>query len=387
MREPLQTPGARAWRYWLAILAVAMPVQMSVTASPFINGLAMDTRQAASETIGLIRSCEILLNASLMIWLSARLVHFAPKVLALAGLTGFIVGNLICGVSNDLTGLATGRLLAGAGAGAMVASLGAFVGRLASPHRAAALIAIPVTGGAIVTALLASAAADAKSSLGLFGLLATGGSLGLLLMAAAPGGFFHAAHSPPFRSMLRALRSPFVIACATIFMGSTAVWHFFQRIGLSHGLDNAAIGTLTVQVSLACALLAPAAAIVRDAWVRWTFIGSLIGFGAGSTLIPLAPDAHVYAAGYLLQSAAFTFYTLFVAAVAARLDRTGGIAAAGNGWQALGGAISPAIGGMLISGGAFLPLAVFCALASLATVTLGVIGTKDLAPTGAREKS
>ncbi len=387
MKEPLQAHGAREWRYWIAILAVAMPVQMSVTASPFINGMAMDTRHAGSEAIGLIRSCEILLNASLMIWLSARLLRFAPKALALAGLTAFIAGNLICGVTGDLTGLAAGRLLAGAGAGAMVASLGAFVGRLSSPHRAAALIAIPVTGGAVLTALLASAAAEAKSSLGLFGFLAAGGGLGALLMAAAPGGFFHAGHAPPFTSMLRALRSPFVIACATIFMGSTAVWHFFQRIGLSHGLDNAAIGTLTVQVSLACAVLAPMAALVRDTWVRWTFIGSLIGFGAGSTFIPVAPDAQAYAAGYLVQSASFTFYTLFVAAVAARLDRTGGIAAAGNGWQALGGAISPAIGGVLISGGAFWPLGVFCALASLATVTLGFIGTKDLAPAGGGKKN
>lgn len=372
------------WRYWLAVLAIALPAQMTVTASPFLNGLAMDSRGIGSQTIGLIRSGEILLNASLMIWLSARIVRFAPKVLALVGLSGFIVGNLVCALGAGLWDLTAGRLLAGAGAGVMVAALGAFVAQLQSPHRVAALIAIPVTGGAIATAVLASQAAEARSSLAMFALLAAGGAIGVLLMLTAPGGRIHANHAPVFSSMLKALRSPFVIACATIFIGSTGVWHFFQRIGLSHGLDNAAIGVLTVQVSIACALLAPLAALVRDAWVRMAFLASLVAFGIGSTLIPLSTSAQFYAAGYLIQSAAFTFYTLFIAAVAARLDRTGGVAAAGNGWQALGNAVSPALGGVLIAGGAFWPLAIVCALASVATVTLAFFGTRGLAASGAR---
>jgi hypothetical protein len=271
-------------------------------------------------------------------------------------------------------------MLAGFGAGCAAAAMGAFIAQTASPHRIAAALAIPITLAAIATALIVGRTVGAAGQVGVFGVIAVGAAVGFLLAFAAPGGRPHAVHAPSVTSMFGALRKPFVLACFTLYMGSTAVWHFFERIGVSHGLEARQIGDLSAAVAVGCALLAPFAALVRDAAIRWATLAALVAFGIGSATIPLAPDARVFAGGFLLQSLAFAAWSIFAPAVAARLDRTGGLNAAGNGWNALGNALSPAIGGALIQAAGFAPLGFFCIVASIATVTFMTIATRNLPP-------
>jgi hypothetical protein len=120
--------------------------------------------------------------------------------------------------------------------------------------------------------------------------------------------------------------------------------------------------------------------LVRDAWVRPAMILTLISFGIGSSLIPFSTGTGTYTAGFLIQSVAFTYWVLFSAAVASRLDRTGGLGAAGSGWNAFGNALSPALGGFLILGGSYAPLGWLCIAASIVTVTLMTIATHKLPP-------
>ena len=368
------------WRLWLVLLGCAIPIQMTVTASPFLNGVSMDARGLDSAQIGLVRTAEILTNASLQIWLSARIIRFEPRTLALIGVCLIGLGNLICTAGIGVWDLAAGRIICGAGAGSAAAALGAFIAQTQSPHRVVAGLAVPVTAAAILTSLGVGRAVEAFGQAGVFGILALGATVGFAFALSAPGGRPHARHAPKVNSMLGALRSPFVLACLTLYIGSTAVWHFFERIGISHGLEPRQIGDLSAAVGLGCAVLAPLAALVRDAAVRWGTLGALICFGIGSSTIPLSNSETVYAAGFALQSVAFAFWSIFAPAVASRLDRTGGLAAAGNGWNALGNALSPAIGGALILGGSFAPLGALCIVASMVTVTLMTIATRNLPP-------
>lgn len=368
------------WRLWVVLLACAIPIQMTVTASPFLNGAAMDARGLDPAQIGAVRTAEILTNALLQIWLSARITRFSPRWLALVGVACIAIGNAICVPGTGIVDLAAGRILAGFGAGCAAAAMGAFIAQTASPHRVAAGVAIPVTIVAIVTALIVGRTAGALGQMGAFGVVAVGGAVGLALAFAAPGGRPHATHAPAVTSMIGALRSPYVLSCFTIFMGSTAVWHFFERIGVSHGLEPRQIGDLSAAVAVGCALLAPALALVRDKGVRWAGIGALIGFGLGSSLIPLAPSQDLFAAGFLLQSMSFAAWSIISPAISARLDRTGGLNAAGNGWTALGNALSPAVGGAVIQAGGFAPLGFMCMAASALTVTFMVIATRNLPP-------
>lgn len=368
------------WRLWVVLLACAIPVQMTVTASPFLNGAAMDARHLDPAQIGAIRTAEILTNALLQIWLSARITRFSPRWLAIVGVAAIGIGNAICVPGTGVVDLAIGRILAGFGAGCAAAAMGAFIAQTASPHRVAAGVAIPVTIVAIVTALIVGRTAGAMGQIGAFGVVAVGAAVGLALTFAAPGGRPHAAHTPTVTSMFGAIRKPFVLSCFTIFMGSTAVWHFFERIGVSHGLAPRQIGDLSAAVGVGCALLAPLLALIRDKGVRWAGIAALVGFGIGSSTIPLSTDATTFAAGFLIQSMSFAAWSIISPAISARLDRTGGLNAAGNGWTALGNALSPAVGGAVIQAGGFAPLGLMCVAASVLTVTFMVIATRNLPP-------
>jgi predicted MFS family arabinose efflux permease len=388
----------RRWRLWLTLFCLAFPLQMTVTASPFLNALAMDGRGLNSAEIGAVRTIEILINASLLIYLSARLSRLDAARLGLFGLAAYVGGNLIClaltpalapvvHVPGWAAGgetliknwdLVAGRAIAGAGAGCANAAMGALLARMASPHRAAALIAVPITLTALVAAGVTSRAAETGTALGVFGFLAAGGALAALGVAFGPGKLAPVAAPPMLGSMLDGLRQPYVLACATMYFGSTAVYHFLAKIGEGHGLGEKQIGEIVILVTIACAVSVPLAALIRDAWVRVGFLVSVFLFAVGSSSIPLSPNATVYTAGFWLQSAAFGFYQILGAAVAARLDRTGGLAAAGNGWQSLGNSLSPFLGGVLILGGAFWPLGALCIAASSVTFVLYFVATRRL---------
>jgi predicted MFS family arabinose efflux permease len=364
--------------YLACLLALALPVQMTVTASPFLNAVAMGTRALGPADIGDIRTAEILVNALIAIGLSSRMTKVEPRLLGLCGLMLFVLGNAASMVPGGYGGLFAARVTAGAGAGLMAAAMGALIAQAKAPHRVAALLAIPVTVGSITTAILAGAAAQRMDPVALFGLLACGGTLGLVLFLGAPKGRFQAQYVPAIGSLLGALRRPFVLGSATLFIGSTAVYHFLAGIGASHGVSSNQLGQWAAIIGLICAFVAPVVALVRDRWVRPAYLVALAGFGVGSTLIPLAGSALWFVVGFALQSMAFTAFYLFGAAVMARLDKTGGLQAAAHGWTTLGNAFSPALGGRLIAagGGAYWPLGVACALASLVTVTLITIGSR-----------
>ncbi len=388
----------RRWRLWLTLFCLAFPLQATVTASPFLNALAMDVRGLNTAEIGAVRTIEILINAGLMIYLSARLAKLNAVRLGLFGLAAYFGGNLLCLAATPLVAplatppswtqgfdtlvknwdLALGRAIAGAGAGCANAALGALLARMASPHRAAALIALPITVTALLAAGVTSRAAETQAAIGVFGFLAAGGAVALLGVAFGPGRLTPLTQPPMLGSMLDGLRQPYVLACATMYFGSTAVYHFLAKIGAGHGLGEKQIGEIVILVTIACAFSVPVAALIRDTWVRAGFLASVALFAVGSSSIPLAPNATVYTAAFWLQSAAFGFYQILGAAVAARLDRTGGLAAAGNGWQALGNSLSPFLGGVLILGGAFWPLGLLCIAASSVTFVLYVVATRRL---------
>lgn len=374
-------PRARDWRLWLAIFAIALAPQITSTSSPFLNAAVMATRGIGEDQIGLIRTIEILTSASVMIWLSANITRFPLRALGFLGVGLILVGNLLAMIAPSLPGLGFCRVMAGAGQGCLMAAMGGYIAQTQSPHRVATLISIAVAGVAIIASIGLGYASKLYGERGVFLLIAGSAAIGLGLMFLAPKGRPHAHHEAKVRSMLGALRSPYVLSYATIFIGSTAVWHFFAGIGATHGLDGPQIGKLNALVATACAVLLPLAALAKDHHVRFAVIGALIGFGLGSATIPLAGNQTLFMGGFVLQTVGYAFWTVFGAAVAARLDRTGGLAAAGQGWNALGNALSPALGGYLIThGGGYPALGILCLLASGVTVALMWTATRNLPP-------
>lgn len=374
-----QAPDRGYWRLWVAAFCIAAPLQVTTTSSPFLNSVAMAARDLDTTAIGAIRTCEILTNACLAIFISARIVKFEPRGLALLGAALLLIGNAASMVGADAATLLGARITAGAGGGLLAAALAAYIPQFRAPHKAAAIIAAPITVCAIGAALAAGQIAEGASQIALFGMLAGAAAIGLIgVWATAPGGKAHALHAPKLGSMLGALKHPYVLGWAVIYLGSTAANQFLATIGASHGFTTTQVGQMGAATAVVCGLTAPFVGLIRENGLRIGFLAAIAAFGVGATSVALAPTGNLFFAGYILQSASFACFSILAMGVATRLDPTGGIGTAASGWNALGNAFSPAIGGVLIAGGSFLPLGVLCGVCGVLTFALMAAGTKSL---------
>lgn len=374
-----QTATPPAWRLWLAILGLGIPIYATITLSPLMNGAAIDTLGINEFQIGLIRTCEVAINAGLTIWLALRLGRMKPQLLGLAGACLMLGGNLILAFGDSVPSLVIGRLSAGAGAAFMATAGSATIARMASPHRISASLAIPITICSVTAVVIGGRAVEAQGLTGVGLVLSVLSVIGLLLAFLAPR-TPHAPNIEPPRmaQMVGLLRNPYVLGSALTFIGSTAVWSFFERKGVSLGLTQSQIGDLIGISSIAGGVLGALAMLARDAHVRIAAVIALVVFGFGHATQAMAPTVALYAAGAFVTAATFSYIQTFTGAIGVRLDRTGGLNAAGNGWASFFNAFAPAIGGALVMTGSFAALALLCLACMVATSILMWIAARNL---------
>lgn len=374
-----QTATPPAWRLWLALLGLAIPVYATITLSPLMNGAAIDTLHINAFEIGLVRSGEVAINATLTIWLALRLGRLKPQMLGIAGGVLMLAGNLAVGLGDSVVTLVIGRLAAGAGAALMATAASATIARMASPHRVSASLAIPITICSVLAAVVGGRASEAQGLTGVGLTLSVLCVLGLALSFLAPQKAFATdTPTPRIAQMVGLLRNPYVLGSALTFIGSTAVWSFFERKGISLGMTKANIGDLIALSSVAGGLLGTLAIFARDAHVRIAAVIALVAFSLGHMTQSLAPVAAIFAAGQFIAATMFSFVQTFTSAIGVRLDRTGGLNAAGNGWASFFNAFAPALGGALVMTGSFAGLAILCFACMIATAALMWIAARNL---------
>ncbi|MBL8558423.1 MAG: hypothetical protein JNM47_06865 [Hyphomonadaceae bacterium] len=366
-----QTATPPAWRLWLAILGLGIPIYATITLSPLMNGAAIDTLGVNELEIGLIRTCEVAINAGLTIWLALRLGRMKPQLLGLAGACLMLTGNLALAFGDSVASLVVGRLAAGAGAAFMATAGSATIARMASPHRISASLAIPITICSVTAVVIGGRAVEAQGLTGVGIVLSVLSVIGLLLALLAPRNAYAPQMDPPrMTQMVGLLRNPYVLGSALTFIGSTAVWSFFERKGVSLGLTQSQIGDLIGLSSITGGVLGAFAMLARDAHVRVAAVIALVVFGFGHATQAIAPTVAFYAAGAFITAATFSYIQTFTGAIGVRLDRTGGLNAAGNGWASFFNAFAPTIGGALVMTGSFAGLAVLCLACMVATSVL-----------------
>lgn len=366
-----QTATPPAWRLWLAILGLGIPIYATITLSPLMNGAAIDTLGVNELEIGLIRTCEVAINAGLTIWLALRLGRMKPQLLGLAGACLMLTGNLALAFGDSVASLVVGRLAAGAGAAFMATAGSATIARMASPHRISASLAIPITICSVTAVVIGGRAVEAQGLTGVGIVLSVLSVIGLLLALLAPRNAYAPQLDPPrMTQMVGLLRNPYVLGSALTFIGSTAVWSFFERKGVSLGLTQSQIGDLIGLSSITGGVLGAFAMLARDAHVRVAAVIALVVFGFGHATQAIAPTVAFYAAGAFITAATFSYIQTFTGAIGVRLDRTGGLNAAGNGWASFFNAFAPTIGGALVMTGSFAGLAVLCLACMVATSVL-----------------
>ncbi len=376
MTEPGAVPR---WRLFAALFGLVLAPAVTVTVSPLLNSVAMDVRGLEPVEIGAIRTAEILLNATLALWLSTRLTLIAPRTLGLLGAALFLIGNAAGIPGTGLWDLAAARLVAGAGTACLAAAGASLYAQFASPQRASGMLVIPWTAASVAAALIAGAGAQAHSQTAVFGVLAVAAAIAAGFIALMPGGPAPAHASGPHLPIAKSLRSPYVLGAGCLFFGSTAVWHFFARIGLSHGLEASEISQIIAAASVLAGLLGAGAMLVRDRWVRVGLLVSVAAYGVVSTTVAWSPTALIYLAAYGLQAVTYVFLTILAPTMGVRIDRTGATNTAANGVTTLLNATAPAIAGALVQGGSFLPLGVMCLMSAGSAFVLLAIATRRVA--------
>jgi len=356
---------------WIALLGLSVPLYATITLSPLLNGAAMDGLNIDSLQIGGIRTSEVLVNALLTIGLAPRLVRFEAKRLGLLGagaMTLAAAASAFAGTPEHLLGA---RLLAGAGAGLCQCALVILMAQTQSPQRVGGSLMAPITGIAVVVALIGGQMTQAHGQKGVFLCLAGACSLGFALAYSGPRSFAatrRPQHGAAPATSLGALRSPYVLAAAMVFFGSTATWAFFERKGRSLGMAPSDISNLIAAALVAAGIFASLSMLVRDHRTKAFAIGAIAVFSAAAAATALSSSAAMFAAAYIVQTIAYAWAQNLLTALGVQLDATGGTAAAGRGWQTLVNAGAPALGGALVLWGGFPPLAIVCAAAGLWSV-------------------
>lgn len=373
------------WRLWVALFGVVLPGAILVTVSPLLNATSMQVRGLDSLEIGLIRTSEILLNASLTIYLSTQLTRFSPLQLGLVGAGLTVLGNLAALPGEGLWDLWVARLIAGAGMGCLTAAGAAIYARITSPQRVAGVLLIPWTIGSVIAALAAGHAAQTQAPIGIFGLLAGVGVIAAIALLSAHTAIATPGPAPASAEIgrphvLATLGNPFVIGAMVMYFGSTASWHFFARMGATHGIESNQIGGIIATVGLVGAIFTALGSILmRDAWVRAAALAAIGAFALATTTLPSALNGMTFVAAYAVQSVAYVLITVMLPALGLRLDRTGALNAASQGWQAFVNALAPATGGLLVLGGAYWPLSFLNAACGLFTLTMIFLATRATA--------
>jgi MFS family permease len=360
---------------WIALLGLSIPLYATITLSPLLNGAAMDRLEIDSLEIGGIRTFEILTNAVLTISLAPRLARFEAKRLGLIGAGAMALAGLASALADAPASLLGARILAGAGAGLCQCALAILMAETRSPQKVGGSLLAPITAFAIATALIGGRVTQAFGHHGAFLCLATACSIGFFLAYAGPRSAAGARTAPANAAViaapatsLGALRSPYVLAAALVFLGSSATWTFFERKGRSLGMETADISNVIAAALVCAGIFASLSMLVRDRWVRAFTIGAVAIFAASAAATALSNSAVIFAGAYIIQTIAYAWTQNLLTAMGVRIDPSGGLAAAGRGWQTLVNSAAPALGGALVLLGGFHPLAALCAVAGIWSV-------------------
>jgi predicted MFS family arabinose efflux permease len=375
----------KRWRLWAALFGAVLPGAMLVTASPLLNAVSMQLRDLDPLQIGLIRTSEILLNASLTIYLSTQLARLSPREVGLIGALLTLVGNLAALPGDGFWDLWVARLIAGAGMGCLAAAGAAIYARIESPQRVAGVLLIPWTMGSVIAALVAGQAAKAGAPIGVFGVLAAAGAVAALALMAAPNAPLAKPAAPlqtaGLSQLFATLGNPFAIGVMVMYFGSTASWHFFAGMGAAQGIAPNQIGGLIAVVGVAGAIVTGLGAVLmRDAWVRRAALAAIGAFALATITLPIAGSAVLFVAAYALQSMSYVLTSVMLPALGLRLERTGALNAASQGLQAFANAFAPAIGGLLVLGGAYWPLSFLNAACTLFAFAAIYLATRTAQP-------
>lgn len=317
---------------------------------PLVIGALIDSLGMDPGDAGTLGSIELAAVATAAFFLAPRMAAISRHALVLTGAALVACGYLGSAAVQSFLALAGWRIVAGIGAGMVLAIGNATVSAARRPDRVfAQMTAIGTVLITVVLALLpvgirAFAYRGAYAGLGLIVLAL----LPLLLWIPQTATTAHARHAPaatPARWGTAA-----AAAAALLFFGQSAMWAFSERIALTAQLNQADIG-----FALSGSNLAGLCGAIAANWIgtgRGRSVPLVSGILAtGVTLLALVytRTPAEYWVVLVLNGIAYLFMVPYVMGTAAALDPQGRWAAATVGAATVGAALGPGIAGRVVA--------------------------------------
>lgn len=361
--ERAAAPGRAGFPFALLFAGAvgAALAHLGAVAMPFQIGAVMDALAVSPEAAGIFGFCQMGALALAMILSAPAVDRLPPAMLAIGGAILAAAANLaMFQFVPGLWLLCVLAMLAGAGYGAVFA---ATIAGISSSPFADRLFALSSGGSVmIVVALMAWFPTISVR----FGTMGPFVGIGALVLATSPfllGFGWQARARAAATGPASPVRSRGAIAIYVIWacfsLASGVAWSFAERIGRSIGLDPATIGAILSASTFAGIGGTLVAAAIAGRWPRLVSatIG-LVGTGLGCLLFSIAGGAALFASGALLFWVASMFFYCVMLGTAAAYDPSGRVGTSGGGFDRLGFACGPALGGLILGHFSFAALGI-----------------------------
>lgn len=337
---------------------------------PIVLGAIVDRLGLSESQAGLIASLELAGMAGSALMLAPHMSSLPLRALTLLAAGMALLAHGASMLASGFSLLAVSRTAAGVAEGALVAAGNALLATSVDPDRLAARVQI--LAGLFAAAILAGLphAVDVAGQGGAFGVML------LLVLACVPVlGLI-----PPTARAARPRRTPeitrggasAVLAAAFLLTASEgALWAFVERMGVYAGVSAASIGIVLAVTTIVGLLGAAVAAWQGTRFGRSAPIAAGIAVQAASCwALAHATSPHAYLAAIVGYGLSFFFVQPYLVGTAAVLDPRGRVVAAYAGAALVGGAIGPAVGGVLVERFSYPALGWQLVIASSAVIAL-----------------
>jgi predicted MFS family arabinose efflux permease len=315
---------------------------------PMLFGALMDGLDLDATDAGLLGSIELGGLALAALLLAPWVARVSRSGFAMVGASVAALAYGLCAVSGSFVALALARLVAGAGAGLVLASGNAAAAGARDPERLFALVTL--IGGGAASLLI----------IGLPYLLGPWGYPGAFILfsvicfAALPflRGLPRARQaSGPELAGARASGAAAALTLTSVFLfalGEQGLWSVSERIGVGIGLELDVIGGVLGGTTLAGLAGAGVAALLGSRYGRTgPLVVGLLASALARAGVAFSGTGTEYLLAQLAWGTSFLFVLPYMLGTAAALDPTGRWTAAAGAITMVGAAMAPAAAGFL----------------------------------------
>ncbi len=334
---------------------------LSLLSLPFLIGTAMASFSLNEAQAGLLGTVEFASVMVISLIVAPLMGKMDRRKLVYMGFLVVLCANVFSVFANGYYLLLILRVVAGLGAGTVMACGNATVSNAKDPERFAGHMSVLAVFLMIFIMFVFSRVSEAWGLAGIYtAMCVTIIFMGIFLHnmprnAAQKDDTAESSESHQYK----ALKITGLLMLGAFFAFSlrdTMAWAFVERIGSEAGFSGEQIGNL-LSIQAMSGLIGPIIATIIGSrfGLKWPIIAGIFVSGLATYLVSASTDSKLlYIVGVMLMPGSY-FYTLaYLTSLAAELDEQGRIVAASGSALMAGIAVGPAIGGkMIVSGGGY----------------------------------